>query len=467
MMLQGAITAADPGAIDSVAKSCGDLAVGCTAAATHVTRVAESLGRQMTVLADLEKVTASLEADQRRAADSTDEARLLAEKARTKLQDGTRIISQSMQDFTALTELVVRLGEQVTNFAAAMTQVQRVTAGIDSIARTTNMLALNAAIEAERAGAAGRTFAVVAAEVKKLARDTRGATEEISATVASLAHEAEMFVAEIGAGVAKSRSAQESFVRVNDTVAEVAQIVGMVEQQSDGIARSTSLIHDNAIRVKDELAGFVGDARANATLLIDAQKKMSDMELLSNRMFDQLVHSGFAHDDQRFVEIAVETRNEIQTLIETAIARGEIGMADVFDTDYRPIPGSNPERFDNRFADWADRHIQPIIDRVTDSEAAIEGSVCSDVNGYLPTHQSARSRSPRLNDPEWNDRNCRNRRILADDTTMRAVRSDAPFMMAVYQLDRGNEALMVKNVFVPLTINGRRWGNFEIAYIDG
>ena len=50
-MLQGAIKAADPGAIDAVAKSCGDLAVGCTAAATHVTRVAESLGRQMSVLA--------------------------------------------------------------------------------------------------------------------------------------------------------------------------------------------------------------------------------------------------------------------------------------------------------------------------------------------------------------------------------------------------------------------------------
>jgi methyl-accepting chemotaxis protein len=96
----------------------------------------------------------------------------------------------------------------------------------------------------------------------------------------------------------------------------------------------------------------------------------------------------------------------------------------------------------------------------------VEGSVCSDVNGYLPTHQSRRSKPPKPNDPEWNDRNCRNRRILADDTTLRAVRSDAPFMMAVYQLHRGTEALMVKNVFVPLSINGRRWGNFEIAYVN-
>lgn len=463
-MIQGAIKAADPGAIDAVAKSCGDLAVGCTAAATHVTEVSASIKRKMLVLADLEKVTSSLEEDQRRAADSTDEARLLAEKARIKLDEGTSIVRQSLTDFTALTELVVRLGEQVTNFAAAMTQVQRVTAGIDSIARTTNMLALNAAIEAERAGAAGRTFAVVAAEVKKLAQDTRGATEEISATVASLAFEAETFVAEIGAGVAKSRAAQASFGRVSDTVAEVAQIVEHVEQQSDGIARSTSLIHDNAIRVKDGLLGFVREAKANSVLLFDAEQKMKEMELLSNRMFDQLVHSGFAHDDQRYVDLAIGGRDEVQKLVEAAIARGEIGTADVFDTNYQLIPGSNPERFDNRFADFADIHLQPIIDRITDSDRAIEGSVCSDVNGYLPTHQSRRSKPPRLNDPEWNDRNCRNRRIFPDETTLRAVESNAPFMMAVYQLDRGTEKLMVKNVYVPLWINGRRWGNFEIAY---
>jgi methyl-accepting chemotaxis protein len=466
-MLQGAIEAADPGAIDAVAKSCGDLAVGCTAAAGHVTRVSESLGRQLNVLADLEKVTAALEADQRRAADSTDEARLLAEKARAKLDDGARIIRTSMAEFTALTEMVVKLGEQVTNFAAAMAQVQRVTAGIDSIARTTNMLALNAAIEAERAGAAGRTFAVVAAEVKKLAQDTRAATEEISATMASLGHEAETFVAEIGEGVAKSRAAQASFAQVNDTVADVTHIVELVEQQSDGIARSTSLIHDSAIRVRDELAGFVREARANAGQLVDAQKKMTDMELLSNRMFDQLVHSGFAHDDQRFVETAVAARDEIRALIEKAVARGEISSADVFDTDYKLIPGSDPARFDNRFADWADRHIRPVIDRVTDSHPGIEGSVCSDVNGYLPTHQSRRSKPPRPDDPEWNDRNCRNRRILLDDVTARAIASEAPFMMAVYQLDRGEESVMVKNVFVPLWVNGRRWGNFEIAYVNG
>src|SRR3546814_8910289 len=71
-----------------------------------------------------------------------------------------------------------------------MEQVQQVSQSIEAIAKTTNMLALNAAIEAERAGDAGRTFAVVAAEVKKPAQNTRGATDEIRRSIGSLAAEA-------------------------------------------------------------------------------------------------------------------------------------------------------------------------------------------------------------------------------------------------------------------------------------
>src|SRR3546814_11346683 len=70
-----------------------------------------------------------------------------------------------------------------------MEQVQQVSQSIEQIAKTTNMLALNAAIEAERAGDAGRTFAVVAAEVKKLAQNTRGATDEMRRSIGTLATE--------------------------------------------------------------------------------------------------------------------------------------------------------------------------------------------------------------------------------------------------------------------------------------
>ena len=112
------------------------------------------------------------------------------------------------------------------------------------------MLALNATIEAARAGDAGRSFAVVAAEVKKLAHDTRAATSQIALTIGELTREAGAVTREIKTGVERSRAAQAGFGQISETVAEVTEIVSMVDRQTEGIAHSTSLIQTSVDRVK-------------------------------------------------------------------------------------------------------------------------------------------------------------------------------------------------------------------------
>ncbi len=465
-MASSAIERADGEAISEVARNCGNLAIECSDVSGYVSAVSERIHSNLATLDGLEDVTTRLLADQARVADSTDEARLLAEQARVKLEDGRAAIEDTINVFAGLTELVVQLGDRMAGFLEAMAQVKTVSGTIEAIANKTNMLALNATIEAARAGEAGRSFAVVAAEVKKLAHDTRAATSEIAGTMASLTREAEAVTSEIRAGVGKSRAAQGTFSRINDTVREVADLVHMVDRQTDGIAQSTSHIQQSVDSVKGGLTAFAADARANGGELRRAQERLSNLELLSNEMLDRLASCGVRIDDTAFIERAQRHCRELERLIEHSISTGGIAEDDVFDTRYVLMPGTNPAQYETRFCDYADRHVQPLLDRLQASDSRHIACVMSDINGYLPTHVSARAQ-PQSDDPVWNAQFCRNRRNFIDDATRRAIASEQDAMLVTYRMDLGQgRYLPVKTVFVPLTINGRRWGNFELAYRD-
>jgi methyl-accepting chemotaxis protein len=452
-------------AIRSVARDCGSLSMECSDVAGYVRDVGTRITEHMGMLDQLEEVTTRLLADQARVSDSTDEARLLSEQARAKLEAGREAIEGTIAGFKGLTDLVVQLGERMAGFASAMNQVQTVSSTIETIARKTNMLALNATIEAARAGDAGRSFAVVAAEVKKLAHDTRAATSQIASTIGELTREASAVTTEIKTGVDRSRAAQSGFGQISETVREVSEIVTMVDRQTEGIAHSTSMIQTSVDRVKAGLTDFAGDARNNGSQLLQAQKRLEHLEMLSNTMLDTLANSGAEIDDTPFILKAQETMRAIQAVVERGIESGEISLDDVFDREYRLIDGSNPEQYENRFCDYADRYVRPLLDRVKSGDERLIGSAITDVNGYLPTHLTERSHAPGP-DPLWNDAHCRNKRIMMDETTAAAIISEKPAMLATYRMELGEKFIPVKNVFVPLWIKGRRWGNYELAYRD-
>jgi methyl-accepting chemotaxis protein len=461
-----AIETPDGAAINLVARNCGALAIECSDVSGYVSGVSERISSNLKTLDTLEEVTSRLLLDQARVADSTDEARVLAEQAREKLGQGREAIEDTIAIFSGLTDLVVQLGERMAGFAEAMSRVQNVSSSIERIAYKTNMLALNATIEAARAGEAGRSFAVVAAEVKKLAHETRAATSDIAGTIASLTREAEAVTSEIETGVDRSRRAQGGFAAITGTVRDVSDIVAMVDRQTDGIAQSTGLIQQSVDRVKSGLSSFAADARENGGQLHRAQHQLAQLEQLSGDMLDRLASCGVRIDDTLFVERAQAANREVVAIIEAAIARGAIREDAVFDIDYVPMPGTDPVQFSTRFCEFADAHIRPILDRLQASDPRHIGCVMSDLNGYLPTHITERSQ-PQSADPAWNAKYCRNRRNFIDDATRRAIESEKEAMLVTYRMNLGEgRYLPVKNVFVPLWVNGRRWGNFELAYRD-
>jgi methyl-accepting chemotaxis protein len=461
-----ALAVNDEQIIRKVAGDCGALAVECSDVAGYVESVAKRIESHLATLTSLEEVTAALINDQHSVTKSMHEARDLSQSARARLADGRRVIEDTIGVFGGLTDLVEQLGERMAGFAAAMEQVKSVSATIESIASKTNMLALNATIEAARAGDAGRGFAVVAAEVKKLAQDTRAATDEIGRTMNSLTQEAGAVSTEIEQGVERSRAAKTRFATITATVQDVSDMVQRVDDYTGGIARSTDLISSAAQQLTDGLTAFSADAHDNGDQLSKAHRRLGRLESRANGMYDALLHSSMDTDDTPFVHLAIKNMERVRELVDAALNSGEINAAQVFDTDYKLIAGTNPKQYRNAFNSFADRFIRPILDEVSASSNRIVASSMCDMNGYLPTHLSKVSKTPR-GDPVWDAENCRNGRIFWDEATERALKSEADFMVSTYRQDMGEGGYRaVKSVFVPLYFNKRRWGNFELAFTD-
>ena len=452
--------------IEQTARICGDVTVGCAETAGVLEKALASADWLKSRHGELTELTLRLDADIADVTRATSVAQNLSEAAVTKLMTGTDTIEISMERFGEMIALVESLGAHITGFAAAMEQVKRVSQSIDTIARTTNMLALNAAIEAEKAGEAGQTFAVVASEVKKLALDTRKAAVEITGTVNSLSNEASKFVGQIEDGVASSAIAQKQFSSLQVLINGVSEIVGQVGDRNREIADSTSAVHNSLIesqRVRDAVADANGEMFAAVG---EAHNQIVGLESQANTMFDYLVHSGFSHDDMEFVELAKAEAQTVIAITEAAIADGSLTMDALFDADYRPVEGSNPPRFTTKFTSWAERCWQPIVEAVkAQRPGAIMSCVPSSRKGYLPIHLKEFSRAP-TGDLAHDTRYCRNGRILFDGVDIVAKASEKDYMMAVYRHEGdGTNYKIVRNVYVPLRINGQRWGDFEIAYV--
>jgi methyl-accepting chemotaxis protein len=453
--------------IDDTARICGEVVVDCSDTAGTLANALTSAGDLQQKHLELEAITQQLAAEIGNVAQATAEARDLSDAAREKVEAGSATIGASMAGFADMITLINRLGTHIAGFAAAMEQVKRVSQSIDNIARTTNMLALNAAIEAQKAGEAGQTFAVVAAEVKKLALDSRTAAVEITGTVNSLAAEAEKLAGDIGSGIKGSGTAQAQFANMEVLLGGLSDIVSQVDDRTSEIATNTAAINQG-LTESQRVRSAVDAANANMQgQLAHAHRDISDLERRSNVMFDKLVHSGLSRADSEFVALAQEQAARIMTFTEDAIDAGTLSIEALFDANLVEISGSNPLRYRSRLTDWADARWRPAFDEISVMRDEILTAVCTSAKGFLPTHMSKFSATP-TGDVAHDTRYCRNGRLFFEDVDEIAKASEQDYMMAVYRHSGagGNKAeAVVRNVYVPLRIKGRRWGDLEVAYI--
>ena len=198
------------------------------------------------------------------AAESADEARNRAEKGAEVVDDAVTAINE----INVLAEQLKNNMEVLKHKADGISQVMTV---ISDIADQTNLLALNAAIEAARAGEAGKGFAVVADEVRKLAEKTMNATKEVGQAINEIQEEVNkdfQVMEDAAASVAKGTElSQESKLALQEIVELVVSISDQIraiatasEEQSaasDEITRAINEINE----ISDATVGNIEETR--------------------------------------------------------------------------------------------------------------------------------------------------------------------------------------------------------------
>ncbi|MGF6454612.1 methyl-accepting chemotaxis protein [Pseudomonas frederiksbergensis] len=161
---------------------------------------------------------------------------------------GRGLVESQQGSIAALASEIDQSVRVINQLASDSQSISRVLEVIKSIAEQTNLLALNAAIEAARAGEQGRGFAVVADEVRTLAKRTQQSTEEIEQMIAKLHSGVGAAVKAMGTSHQMANGTVGQSEKVQQALENILGAVGMIVDQNQQIAaaveQQTAVAHD-------------------------------------------------------------------------------------------------------------------------------------------------------------------------------------------------------------------------------
>ena len=171
------------------------------------------------------------------------------------------------------------------------------------------------------------------------------------------------------------------------------------------------------------------------------------------------------NENREIVSRAIDAANRISRALESLIEHKKLSADDLFDNDYIPIDGTDPQQYRTRFVSALEDILPDIQEPLLASDERMVFCATVDRNGYLPVHNRKYSLPQRPGEKVWNTANSRNRRIFDDRAGLASARNVRPYLIQVYPRDMGNGVtVMVREIDAPVRVFGKHWGGFRTAY---
>jgi len=255
-------------------KTLTDVIESLGAGANQVTSASGQVAASSQELADgsstqassIEEVSSSLEemtSMTRQNADNAKQADTMSQEAQVAATKGAETMGE--------------MSDAIQKIKASSDETAKIIKTIDEIAFQTNLLALNAAVEAARAGEAGAGFAVVAEEVRNLARRSAEAAKDTAALIEESQINADN-------GVAVSGSVETILTEISDSVSKVTRLIGEVstasDEQTQGIGQINTAISQMDKVVQSNAANAEESASASEELTSQASELKGMVQIL-------------------------------------------------------------------------------------------------------------------------------------------------------------------------------------------
>jgi methyl-accepting chemotaxis protein len=266
---------------NQILEAADDMTAGATQQDQEITNTSSAV----------EELTVSMKQVSNNAEASAEAARRALDAA----EQGNRAVRDTLEGMHRIRASVQATAKKIKSLGDRSLEISEIINVINDITEQTNLLALNAAIEAARAGEAGRGFAVVADEVRKLAEHSRSATKDIAALIKAIQAETNEAVVvmeegtrevEVGAGLADQAGkaleaissvvrqsaelvqeislASKQQVRGTEGVANAMQIISGITRQTTQGARSTASTVGNMVKLSEQLNEALAQFRSQS-----------------------------------------------------------------------------------------------------------------------------------------------------------------------------------------------------------